>query len=534
MPISGQVNKSTDDPKAVWANLLGIESKEERAEQRRQERISTAAYAVEPVAIDRDQIVAFAEFDLNFLSALCMPEVHKFDFPTTHRTIWQILLKETENSYAQKFPNLALGIPRGHAKTTLIKLYIVWLILFSKKKFILVTAATESRAVDILTDSFSMLSEPNVRGVFGDWKLGIEQDTLAFKRFGFRGRAIVVAAIGSGGSVRGMNVNNERPDIVVFDDIQTKECSESQQQSTQLENWMIGTAMKAKSNSGCLFVYAGNMFPSRFSILKKLKDNANWIKFISGAILSDGSALWPELRSKESLIEELNNDIAMGYPEIFFAEVLNDVTAGINSQVDYTKFGEWTWGPNELPQGKFLVVDPSQGKGLDADVIGYFEVFDEKIGFKLLHEEKMSPGNLIRKAILMAIEHGVSLIAIEAMAYQYTLLYWFEQVCKTVGVTGINAVPLYATTKSKNSRISAGIKTLQTKDMVLHPNVKALVLQQISDWNPMKMDNKDDILDVIGHAQSVLATYTYDIMTPTNLNVIESSAAEIVDNNHLF
>lgn len=531
-----RVNGSTTESSKHWRDSLGIEDSETLVENLRR-GITTESQAAresvpEQVALDRLQVLELCQTSLDFLAGMAMPTVFKHFFPPTHLTAWQILVEaEREGS---TFPQIALGIPRGHAKTTLIKLFILWVILFTKRKFILIAATTEMHATNILADVMNMLNEPNIRGTFGDWRLGEETDTKQMKNFGFRGRNITLIAVGAGGAVRGFNVNNERPDVMVFDDIQTKECAESELMSTALESWMVGTAMKAKSPSGCMFIFAGNMFPTQWSILKKLKTNGTWTKFISGAILADGTALWPELRSIESLLEEFDNDIAIGHPEIFFSEVLNDTEAGMNTNVDFSKFAAWEWTKDDLPQAKFLIIDPSTGKGKDSDVIGRFEVYDEQLGCRELVEEKLSPSNLIKRALIMAVVHNIHLIAIEAMAYQFTLLHWFDETCKTYGITGIQCVPLYATNHSKNSRISAGLKALQSSDIILHASVRAKVQTQIANWNPMKKNNVDDILDVVSYAPKVVAEYAYDIMTKTNLVVIDADGAQVRDDNHSF
>lgn len=494
-------------------------------------------YEVEPEVVstnfDRLQVEEACRTELNFLAALAMPANFKYMFPHTYLTMWQILRQGAEDP-VKKFLQFAFGIPRGHAKTTLLKLFVLWIVLFTKKKFILVVCSTEVHATNFIADVIAMLNERNVTAVFGNWKLGIDTDTKTLKKFGFRGRNINIMAIGAGGSVRGTNVNNERPDVIIMDDIQTKECADSVVQSEDLKTWMVGTLMKAKSPFGCMFLFAGNMYAPTHSILKQLKTNPTWTKFISGAILADGTALWPELRSLESLIDELNNDISMGAAHIFFAEVLNDTEAGINSDVDYSKFPAWPWLSEDMPQGKFLLIDPSQGKGKDADVIVSCEVYDSKVGIRAVKEAYYSPRNLILSSLVIAIKSETYCIAIESMAYQSTLLFWFEEVCKEFGISGISFVPIYTNQYSKNSRISSGIKAMQTSEIYLHPSIRSQVQKQIADWNPMKRDNKDDILDAISNAPKVVAEYTYDIMVRGSLLIQEADSAEVVENNHAF
>lgn len=307
-------------------------------------------------------------------------------------------------------------------------------------------------------------------------------------------------ALGVGGKIRGKNVNNQRPDVMIFDDIQTKECAESEVQSKALETWMIGTAMKAKSPRGCVFIFAGNMFATPYSILKKLKANPTWIKLISGAILADGTTFWPELRSLESLLEELDNDLAAGHPGIFFSEVMNDTEVGINTDVDFSKIKGWQWGEYEVPQGKMIIIDPS-GKGVESDPtsIGYVEVYDEIPGLRKIIEGQMSPGDTIRKALILAMDTGTRFIGVESVAYQASLLYWFEFIAKQIGLTGFFFMPIKFAHTSKNFRISNSLKSLTTTktELVLHNEVRSQVLSQIKDWNPLKKNNNDGILDLL-------------------------------------
>ena len=525
MSIANDLGITPAEKSRILAELAGAETEPDNS-------AFTDDGSIEQASYDKGQVIELCRTDLNFLAAVAMPEQFKYLFPPVYIAIWQFMLRNTV--VEKTFPQLALGIPRGHAKTTLIKLYILYCVLFTEKKFILVVSATLALAEEILSDVCDMLDQPNIKAVFGDWRLGQERDTTNLKKFGFRKRNIILVAIGSEGSLRGMNIKNARPDVMIFEDIQTRECADSKLQSDNLEKWMIGTAMKAKSPEGCMFLFVGNMYPTPNSILKKLKTNSSWTKFISGAILADGTALWEELRSLNSLLEELENDIGMGHPEIFFSEVLNDTEAGANSSVDFSRFKAWPWGKDEHPQGRFIIIDPSIGKGQDQDAIGLFEVYDETIGFRSVVLDCFSPKNLIKRALLVALSTNTRFIAIEAMGYQFTLLHWFEEVCKDLGITGIMCLPIYANAHSKNSRIASGIRTLEAGQLVLHPDVRSKVQNQIANWNALKRDNQDELLDLVAYAPKVVADYTYQILTDFSTLALESAGAAVVDNNSCF
>jgi hypothetical protein len=119
------------------------------------------------------------------------------------------------------------------------------------------------------------------------------------------------------------------------------------------------------------------------------------------------------------------------------------------------------------------------------------------------------------------------------MAYQFTLLYWFDEIAKHLGLSGLIFIPIYSSMHSKNSRIVSALKALQAKEMYLHPSIKSLVQNQIADWNPMKRDNTDDLLDVIAHAPRVLSEHEYECCTAFS-EVVSTDATGVVEDNHCF
>lgn len=459
-------------------------------------------------AFQSQEVQTLAKEEMDFLAALAMPTIFQFGFPPVFKAVWQWLLAETFK--IRSFPQLALGLPRGFGKTTVIKLYVLYCILFTQKKFILIISATATLAENILSDVMDMLEEPNIKKVFGDWKLGVEKDTQSIKKFGYRNRNITLAALGAGTSLRGLNIKNERPDIMIFEDIQTREQADSQIQSENLEKWMVGTAMKAKSPHGCAFIFVANMYPTKWSILRRLKANTNWTKFIAGGILADGTSLWEDLQPIAQLEREFQNDLAAGRPEIFYSEVLNDENASSNNLIDLSLLPALPYAKDDKPPaaGRFIIIDPSGNKlNSDSTAIGYFEIYDAKPVLMELINEKLSPGDTIRKAIELGLRNNCKLIAVESVAYQATLNYWFQFICTQLGITGFECVEVYPGGWSKNTRIMAMLKSYAAGEFYVDDSCKPLVHLQITQFNPLKTDNTDDILDLLWYAPRVLEMY---------------------------
>lgn len=482
-------------------------------------------------AFDAASLASLAKEDIDTLTALAMPEVFEFGWPRILKGVWAWMCQEVHP--ARYFPHMALGLPRGFGKTTMVKLFILYCILFTNKKFILVMSSTAKHAENILRDVAAMLDEPNIIKVFGDWNLGMETDRNDAKVFGFRGRTVILAGLGAGGAVRGLNLDNARPDVMIFEDVQTREDADSEKVSTDLENWMLGTAQKAKSPKGCMTLFIANMYPTPHSLLKKLKKNRHWAKFICGGILEDGTSLWEDLQPIKQLFAEYLRDLDSGHPEIFHAEVLNDENASLNNLVDFSKLRNYPYQDDDIAGGKFIVIDPATNKAnADAVSIGYFEVHGESEPCLIeVSEGRFSPKETIVEALRMCAVHNCYLVVIESNAYQYTLKWWSEELCRQLGIVGINFVDIYSGKASKVTRIINMFKSYTKGEIWVHPRARALVHNQISGFNPLKTDNTDGLLDLLTYAPRVVAEFAALLAINTLEGMQEMTALEAQEYN---
>lgn len=487
--------------------------------------------AIHDVNVDSQIIMEHAKNDIDVLAALAMPETFEYQYPPVLVSIW---LWITQLAHKKRdFSKLAIGLPRGFGKSTLLRLFIVYCVLFTKKQFILVLSATEGMACNIIADAMDMLSEPNIVRLFGNWEIAKEIDNNRIKKFRFRGRDIIIAGLGSGGKVRGLNLKNARPDVMVFDDVQSREDADSEMVSEGLKRWMQGTAMKAKSPKGCLTMFIANMYPTPHSILKKLTRDRTWTKWIAGGILYNSKtgateSLWEELHPLSQMMEEFESDLEAGTPEIFYAEVLNDPNASVNNKVDISKIKDYPYDDDEVHQGNFIIIDPATGKTNGDDVtIALAEIHDGKPVARKLEYGKLSPLENIWIALRMAMDNNCGLIFVEGNAYQSTLAYWFKYVMEQAGIEGIEVVPIYSGQQSKNSRILTMFKALMANELLLHPDVRPATYQQITGFAPLRTDNTDGILDCLTYMTRILNEFSDLIASNTIIEMQQFEAIKI-------
>lgn len=494
---------------------------------------------LDAIEVRNEEAVGLAKTDLNFLSALCLGIHMQFLFPPMFIAIWEFL---KERVYLNRdFSQLAIGIPRGFAKTTVVKIWIVYCILFTSRTCIVIVSAIEEHGINIIKDVCDMLDNANIKALFGDWKLNVERDQQACKIMKFRGRRIILGAFGASGSIRGLNIGNDRPDMMIFEDYQKKKDSENEELSNSLYAEMIGTFMKSCSPFGCLFIFVANMYPTPGSILKKLKQNPDWTSFIVGAILSDGTSLWEELQPIKQLIEEYEKDLRAGHPEIFLSEKLNDENAGIKAGIDITKIPTFPFESGELPQGRAIVIDPAlDNPNSDYNGIGLIGLFDGIPCLEQVKLGKFTPLELIKQSLILALATGTRLICVENVAYQASLLFWFTKVCQDNGIEGFIFMPLNVGPKSKNAKIGvalrelAGLNDKEGKPEIYVKNeVKPLLVNEIIKWNPLKKNNQDTVLDLLTFCKRVLEQYLDLMYMPYEAEVQQVAGAaprELEDN----
>lgn len=471
----------------------------------------------------REEIIEGCRTNLDFLAMLCIPKIYTKRFPPLYHAYWQELTSGALSEEA--FLRFALGLPRGFTKTVLLRLFVVWCIIYTNKCFPLICCNTQAHARNFVGRVFSMLAEPNMVKTFGAVNIHkTDRETLDLKTFSYRGRDIIMAGVGWGSSVRGMNIDDYRPDLIICDDMQSREEAENPDTAKECLDWLYGTLLKARSYSSCLVVFIGNMYPFEGSILRKLRADKYWTSLITGAILEDGESIWPEFRPVSVLLEEMEADANQGLLHIWFAEVMNDDTIGTASGYDISKIPAGIQiSPDEAIAGA-VVIDPSLGrKKSDAIAIGATLIIDGRPHIAHLEELKVNPHALMMAAIQLAQRFGLRAICIEANSSQEYLRLWFVSVVAQLGITGLEILPLDPKGVSKVARIRAAVKLWFDDKISTDPSVRTKLVYQLAQWRPLKANPVDDLLDILAYSTIIHLEYPDQIMRPLEVVAHEVS-----------
>jgi hypothetical protein len=486
---------------------------------------------VDAVQVSVDATAAYerGKRDINFFAGLALPEVAIYALPYFYCACFNIIVNRTDVNIG-KIIRFALGLPRGHAKTTFIKILLAWLIAYDRAKFVLVVCATQPNANNLVSDLSAIMGSPNMEAIYGKWTEALDEDNKMTKIAIYHGRPVILEGRGAQTAVRGINKDNHRPDVILCDDMQTKENDASPAESAALIKWFVSTLLKTiDTRCDRLIIYIGNMY-SDTCILKQLQNSASWISLITGAILEDGEPLWPELHSLESLMESFTHDASLGLEEEWFAEVMNDPRNAKTSLL-HDKLPM----PDIVPavyDGTFLTIDLAGYRTTSDDnvIVGHGVWNDVGYVLKTI-AGRMTPEETIKVALTLAVEINATVIGIESVGYQQTFKFWMEFYMKAMDIHGIDVVELQPHGRSKQSRIMAFIQELYAGTYV-HASVeeRAVFTFQANAYKIGKKDNKDDILDGQAYGMDMRRDHWDKIGRSLNDRLLQQQAYVIEDN----
>lgn len=456
-----------------------------------------------------EEIIHKLMYDLNFLSKFVLPDLCHYNFPKTLQSIWQMVIKglmSMEDFIAEA--KYVLGIPRGFSKTTLMKLVLVYNIIFSSKTFMLVVGSSETNAQAISKDVVDMMQTSQMIHVFGE--IGkFSNNSADFRRFKFLGKDVILKSKGVLTSLRGLNVGNRRPNFILCDDMQTEESARSPVESDSVRTWFSSTLLEAHDPEGCMYVYVGNTYAYEGSLITSLIKDPEWTSNTIGAITVDGESIWEELKPLTKLLAGYLQAKRLNKEANWLAQMMNAIDLNMNTNVDIDLVEEMSmkyWGkltPQDKPILKCVIIDPaSDRENADNVAIGLVEEYERNIPvIAQLSSKRRNPMQTIMDTLELCLENECYVVVVEGIAYQQTLQFWFQYFFDEWGVDWIHVVVFNAHRSSKNVRILNSFDYLEKGEIVLSPQALDFYRVEAKAFNHLKTTNKDDGLDVVSEAK---------------------------------
>jgi hypothetical protein len=409
-----------------------------------------------------------------------------------------------------QFAKFALAIPRGHAKTTLVKLAIVYYYLFTPIRFIVYCSNTSPVAKDECRDIINLFDKPNFIRLFGRVKFLKEDGSQGLYIFQIGSKICILRALGAGQQVRGLNIDHTRPQLLVCDDAEDDENTATEDQRRKFKNWVYGALFKACARHSKI-IWIGNLV-SRHCLIGEFCESPDWHSVKYGCILEDGTPLWPGMFDVDYLRNDFREYQRSGMMAKWFAEMMNmPVPDGMGligaDEIAYQPMrfsGDMQYG--------FITVDPAISKKSSADNTGIavHGFVDEKWQIVEHVKEKLDVIELVNRTIDLCYKWNINVVGVETVAFQAALISIFKMVMVQREFHDLQLVELRANAR-KQERISAWAGWLKAKNYALTEG-EIEVTTQLLQYDPTKDENDDDLIDACAYGPQMITEHMNLIM----------------------
>lgn len=398
------------------------------------------------VSINKDELLAAIQHDCVTFLSFYLGDKLTLAVPDLHIEIWNelLLMIQTSNqSGAIQQLRKLFAVPRDHAKSTLAKLAVVLFSRYSPFFFTLYVSKTNTIAKNAIRDILEWFNSPQERELYGAspithksseteslWIISIPTRRNAGEAPTFK--RLILKALGADQQVRGLNIANERPQIVVIDDIEDTDNTKTPEAQANLDEWFLGPFFKAISKRAVV-IFIGNMI-RKTTLLARLTKDPSWNPTVYGALVRNKTTgllepLWPGRHTVESLLAEYREYRRLGRGYIWEAEMMNLTQDDIlMSNMDGTVRASQPL-PEMLEAG-FITVDPAFGQNSwndDTGIVVHARIKGYGIPFVVDSKcEKMTEDEIFDNLIEFSYKWGITCWCIEAEAAQKLLIPYFR------------------------------------------------------------------------------------------------------------
>lgn len=334
----------------------------------------------------------------------------QLETPKFHKKIYSL--------YQGDKDKIAIAAPRSHAKSTITDLvYLAWVIVNKKDKFILLCSDTYSQAT-LFLEALKAEFEVNerLRMFYGNLK------SEKWSEGEIVVNDIMIKALGAGMKVRGLKFRESRPTLILVDDLENDELVENKERREKLERWFNGALVPCMAKGGRVIIIGTILHYD--SLLYKLTHKDKYQEFHKEIFraITDGVALWPEHLNIQDLEKIKNEYIANGQGYLFYQEYQNDPVSDENRKFKIEKMQYWENVDGKLVN-TYITIDRAYSTEKTADFTGIIiNSVDRENNWHIRAERfKGDEKQVIDKIFDLREYYKPVKMAIEQKAYEYTL-----------------------------------------------------------------------------------------------------------------
>lgn len=400
---------------------------------------------------------------------------------------------------------------RESGKTSIAKLFVIWLVATNKRRYINLDSFDKENAERILFDvAFEMTNNKRLQADFGvlfSKERGINDIKQNRINNFVCENGVRLEAHSTQESVRGRLHGHQRPDCLILDDIETNKTKDSQAYTKQVADH-ISEAMAGMSPDGFM-LYLGN-YITEYGNIQKIFERAkvdSGIRVRNIPVYKDDVPLWKakyamtDTEAKETgkvSIEEKQRQLGS---YVFSYEMMNQPVD--EAMAEFKK--EWFQTATEddfrhLNTLTFIAIDTAVSQKDSADFTGITidRVSSEGKRYVTAYKLKINPAELIEHLFYLWDTYKPEILGIEETVYTLAIEPFLKEEMrkrnKFISVRSLKHGGI-----KKETRIRGLIPLMESKSVFFVGDCSAL----IEEMRVFPRGQHDDVLDSFQYAESI-------------------------------
>jgi predicted phage terminase large subunit-like protein len=335
---------------------------------------------------------------------------------------------------------IAIAAPRGWGKTSIVALALMSrYILFHHTHFICYINKSHD-AASLQTENLrrELVTNKMIKHYFGSFKerdVNKHEFEEVFSKKAWVAYNTLVWPRGAGQQVRGVLFKNDRPGLIIIDDLEDPEKIENEEIRKGWYQWLYADVIKAvpRLHRNWKIVYIDTL-KHEDSVLQKLLDSPEWQSVRLEACDDNFNPTAPQFMSKDDISREWQEHVDAGQTDVFFRELRNLPISTKDSAFRREYFHYYNLPPDRAKSESDLsltdadvqndrnietvvILDPAKTVKIhsaESAIISVgIDINSARLFIRDAISEKLYPDEIYKALFGMAIRHNAKVIGIE-------------------------------------------------------------------------------------------------------------------------
>ena len=326
---------------------------------------------------------------------------------------------------------IGFKIFRDGAKTTLARAYMAKRIAYCISRTLMIVNIAGTKAQHTLR---WLKRQVEYNATFRDAFLLRKGDKWTDEWCSFinaQGEQVNVVAMGITGGLRGLNIDDYRPDFIFCDDISDRENTATDEQRQKAEEAFFAQLVRSlapASESPLAQLVIAQTPINMYDLISKASKDPQFKVLTYGCFDEAGQSRWPDRRSTDALRAEKQGYINRNQLSTWLAEMECELVSAESSYFQVGWIKRWQVFPED---GRVAIIcDPASSAESTADFFAIVVMLFHKGKAYVLeyaNERGMMPDIALAKIFEFALTYKARDLVVETIGFQKVLKWYFEQ-----------------------------------------------------------------------------------------------------------